>query len=34
MDEGLIIEEGPPAEFFSRPAHARTQRFLERVLSV
>ena len=34
MDEGLVIEEGPPAEFFSRPAHARTQRFLERVLSV
>jgi ABC-type polar amino acid transport system ATPase subunit len=34
MDEGRIVEEGPPAEFFSRPAHARTQRFLERVLSV
>ena len=34
MDEGLIVEEGPPAEFFSRPAQARTQRFLERVLSV
>jgi len=34
MDEGLVIEEGPPAEFFTRPTHARTQRFLERVLSV
>jgi general L-amino acid transport system ATP-binding protein len=34
MDEGLVVEEGPPDEFFSRPAHARTQRFLERVLSV
>jgi ABC-type polar amino acid transport system ATPase subunit len=34
MDEGRIVEEGPPVEFFRRPAHARTQRFLERVLSV
>jgi putative glutamine transport system ATP-binding protein len=32
MDEGLVVEEGPPAEFFSRPAHERTQRFLQRVL--
>jgi len=34
MDEGLVLEEGPPTEFFSRPTHPRAQRFLERVLSV
>jgi ABC-type polar amino acid transport system ATPase subunit len=34
MDEGLILEEGPPAQFFGQPTHPRAQRFLERVLSV
>jgi putative glutamine transport system ATP-binding protein len=34
MDEGLILEEGPPAVFFGQPTHPRAQRFLERVLSV
>jgi len=34
MDEGLILEEGPPARFFDQPTHPRAQRFLERVLSV
>jgi ABC-type polar amino acid transport system ATPase subunit len=29
MDEGLIIEEGAPDEFFANPRHERTQRFLE-----
>ena len=28
MDEGRVIEEAPPAEFFSSPKHERTQRFL------
>jgi ABC-type polar amino acid transport system ATPase subunit len=28
MDEGRIIEEGPPAEFFSAPKQERTRRFL------
>jgi polar amino acid transport system ATP-binding protein len=28
MDEGRIIEEAPPAEFFSSPREERTQRFL------
>ena len=28
MDEGQIIEEGPPDEFFSAPKHERTRRFL------
>ena len=34
MDEGRVLEEGPPDRFFSRPDHPRAQRFLERVLSV
>jgi ABC-type polar amino acid transport system ATPase subunit len=28
MDEGLIVEQGPPAEVIDRPAEARTRRFL------
>jgi polar amino acid transport system ATP-binding protein len=28
MDEGKIIEEAPPAQFFSSPSHERTRRFL------
>jgi len=31
MDEGQIIEEAPPAQFFSSPSHERTQRFLSLV---
>ena len=32
MDEGLIIEEGLPAEIFDNPQNARTQSFLSKVL--
>ena len=28
MDDGRIIEEAPPAQFFSSPTHERTKRFL------
>ncbi len=28
MDEGKIIEEAPPEQFFSSPSHERTRRFL------
>jgi len=28
MDEGRIIEEAPPEQFFSAPSHERTKRFL------
>jgi polar amino acid transport system ATP-binding protein len=31
MDEGEIIEDGPPDEFFDSPRHERTRRFLEAV---
>ena len=33
FDEGQIIEEGPPAGFFSNPRHPRTQLFLKQILS-
>ena len=32
LDEGVILEEGPPAEIFSSPREARTQEFLQRVI--
>jgi len=31
MDDGKIIEEAPPAQFFSSPSHERTRRFLSLV---
>ncbi|HEU0114649.1 MAG TPA: amino acid ABC transporter ATP-binding protein [Thermomicrobiales bacterium] len=33
MDEGRIIEEAPPEQFFSAPAHERTRQFLQLVES-
>ncbi|MBA3736642.1 MAG: amino acid ABC transporter ATP-binding protein [Actinobacteria bacterium] len=32
MDEGLVIEEGTPEHFFTRPDHERTQQFLSKIL--
>jgi polar amino acid transport system ATP-binding protein len=32
LDQGRILEEGPPAQLFTRPAHERTQRFLQRII--
>ncbi len=32
MDEGIIVEEGPPEEIFSNPKEERTRRFLKRIL--
>ena len=32
MDEGVIVEQGPPTEIFDRPASARAARFFEQVL--
>lgn len=31
-DAGVIVEHGPPAEFFAAPREARTREFLDRVL--
>jgi polar amino acid transport system ATP-binding protein len=32
MDDGVIVEEGVPAEVLANPRHERTQRFLSKVL--
>lgn len=32
MDEGVMVEEGTPAELFDHPKEERTQRFLSKVL--
>jgi len=32
LDGGLIVEEAPPDEIFSRPKEQRTQQFLERII--
>ncbi len=32
MDDGVIIEEGPPVQVLSDPQHTRTQAFLSKVL--
>jgi general L-amino acid transport system ATP-binding protein len=32
FDEGKIVEEGTPKEFFSNPQHERSKRFLEQIL--
>jgi general L-amino acid transport system ATP-binding protein len=32
FDEGQIVEEAPPDEFFSRPKEERTKRFLSQIL--
>jgi polar amino acid transport system ATP-binding protein len=33
MDNGEILEEGVPSEFFKSPQHHRTQQFLKQILS-
>ncbi len=32
FDEGKIVEEGTPKDFFSNPQHERSKRFLEQIL--
>jgi ABC-type polar amino acid transport system ATPase subunit len=32
MDDGLILEDAPPATFFASPSHERAKLFLEKVL--
>jgi polar amino acid transport system ATP-binding protein len=32
LDEGVILEEGPPEEIFSSPREERTQRFLQSII--
>jgi polar amino acid transport system ATP-binding protein len=32
LDEGVILEEGPPAQIFSDPREDRTRQFLQRIV--
>jgi ABC-type polar amino acid transport system ATPase subunit len=32
IDEGLIVEEGPPAQIFGAPQQERTKQFLSQIL--
>jgi polar amino acid transport system ATP-binding protein len=32
MDDGRIVEQGPPAEVLDNPRHERTRDFLSKVL--
>jgi polar amino acid transport system ATP-binding protein len=32
LDEGVILEHGPPSEIFSAPKEARTRQFLQRIV--
>ena len=31
MDEGLIVEQGPPAAIFETPTHQRTRAFISQI---
>jgi polar amino acid transport system ATP-binding protein len=33
LDQGRILEEGPPAKIFSAPEEARTRQFLDRIIA-
>ncbi len=33
IDEGVVLEQGPPAQVIEAPAHERTRQFLDRVLN-
>jgi polar amino acid transport system ATP-binding protein len=33
LDQGVILEQGPPAQMFSAPQEARTRQFLERIVA-
>jgi polar amino acid transport system ATP-binding protein len=33
LDEGMIVEQGPPEQVFGDPQHPRTQRFLQRIIA-
>jgi polar amino acid transport system ATP-binding protein len=32
LDDGVILEEGPPEQIFSSPAEPRTRQFLDRII--
>ncbi len=34
MDEGVVVEEGTPAQVFSRPKEERTRQFISKIISI
>lgn len=32
LDDGVIVEQGPPSQIFTNPRHQRTQQFLQRIV--
>jgi len=32
LDDGVILEQGPPEQIFSAPKEPRTQQFLQRIV--
>jgi polar amino acid transport system ATP-binding protein len=32
LDDGVVLEEGPPEQIFRSPSHARTGEFLQRII--
>jgi polar amino acid transport system ATP-binding protein len=32
LDEGVILEQGPPEQMFSSPSETRTRQFLQRIV--
>jgi len=32
LDEGVILEQGPPTQILSEPSEPRTQQFLQRII--
>jgi polar amino acid transport system ATP-binding protein len=33
LDNGVILEQGPPERIFSEPGHPRTRQFLQRIIA-
>jgi polar amino acid transport system ATP-binding protein len=33
LDDGVILEQGPPDEIFAAPREPRTQQFLQRIVA-
>ena len=33
LDDGRILEQGPPAQIFTSPNEARTRQFLDRIIA-
>ena len=33
LDDGVVLEQGPPEQIFSSPQEPRTQQFLQRIVA-